>query len=401
MKLDPQQGKILQAIDAASETILSASHQIHDHPELGYQEVFASGLLADTLAAHGFEVERGFVGIPTAFRARKGSGHGPRVAFLAEYDALPVVGHGCGHNIIATSALSAGIGLGSVISELEGEVCVIGTPAEETDGAKVVMVERGAFQSVDAALMVHPHEGYYYMTESLAMDALEVSFFGKPAHAAVAPWEGINALDAMIQTFNSLNALRQQVRPDARLHGVIVDGGAAPNIIPDHTVGRFYLRAKTRQYLDELVDKFKACVQGAALATGTRFEIKNYENSFDDMVNNLVLAERMRTYFTEVLGSPPFKRAPESFGSVDMGDVSHVVPGVHILIDIADGKSLSPHTPEFQKAVATPYADSALLQAGKALALTGYDVITDAGFLEAARTEFVTTLGYPPAKSSG
>jgi amidohydrolase len=401
MILDARQEKILQAIDAAAESILSTSHQIHDHPELGYQEVFASGLLADTLAAHGFEVERGYAGIPTALCARKGNGRGPRVAFLAEYDALPGIGHGCGHNIIATSALSAGIGLGEVVTELEGEVWVIGTPAEETDGAKVVMLERGAFQSVDAALMIHPHEGNYYMTESLAMDALEVSFFGQPAHAATAPWEGINALDAMIQTFNSLNAMRQQVRPDARLHGVIVEGGTAPNIIPDHTVGRFYLRAKTRQYVNELVEKFKACVQGAALATGTRFELKNYENSFDDMVNNLVLAERMRAYFTEVLGSASFKRAPESFGSVDMGNVSHVVPAVHILIDVADGKALSPHTREFQQAVATPYADSALLRAGKAMALTGYDVLTNAGFLEAARAEFAKTLGYPPANSSG
>jgi len=401
MKLDQRQEKILQAIDTAAGTILSASHQIRDYPELGYQEVFASGLLADILAAHGFIVERGYAGIPTAFCARKGSGRGPRVAFLAEYDALPVVGHGCGHNIIATSALSAGIGLGAVVPELVGDVWVIGTPAEETDGAKVVMVERGAFQSIDAALMIHPHEGNYYMTESLAMDALEASFYGRPPHAAAAPWEGINALDALIQTFNNMNALRQQVRPDARLHGVIVEGGVVPNIIPDHTVGRFYLRAKTRQYLNELVEKFRACVQGAALATGTRFDVKNYENSFDDMVNNLVLAERMHAYFTQVLGSGPFKRAPEAFGSVDMGNVSHVVPSVHILIDIADGKSLSPHTPEFQQAVATPYADAALLRAGKALALTGFDVLIDAGFLAAARTEFANTLGYTPAKSSG
>jgi len=160
------------------------------------------------------------------------------------------------------------------------------------------------------------------------------------------------------------------------------------------------LRAKTRQYLNELVDKFKACVQGAALATGTRFEVKNYENSFDEMDNNLVLAERMHAYLTQFLGSPPFKRAPESFGSVDMGNVSHVVPGVHILIDIAQGKALSPHTPEFQQAVATPYADAALLRAGKAMALTGYDVLTKPGFLDAARAEFTKTLGIPPAKSS-
>ncbi len=235
-----------------SANIFSISHRIHDNPELGYQEKFASGLLCDTLEQHGFTVEREYVGISTAFCARRGNGQGPRVAFLAEYDALPGMGHGCGHNIIATSALSAGIGLGAVIGELGGEVWVIGTPAEETDGAKVVMVQKGAFNQIDAALMIHPHAGYYYTTESLALDALEVEFFGKPSHAAAAPWEGVNALDAMLMTFNSLNALRQQIRPDARIHGIISNGGAAPNIIPDHTMARFYLRAKQRSYLNEL-----------------------------------------------------------------------------------------------------------------------------------------------------
>ncbi len=399
MTINAQQGNILQAIENSATTILEVSHQIHANPELGYEEVYASGLLAHTLEAYGFEVETGYAGIPTAFCARKGSGKGPRVAFLAEYDALPEVGHACGHNIIATSALGAGIGLGAVVEKIGGEVWVIGTPAEETDGAKVVMVERGAFQAVDAALMIHPHENNYYLTESLAMDALEVQFFGKPAHAASAPWEGINALDALILTFTGINALRQQVRPDARIHGVITRGGAAPNIIPEHTVGRFYVRAKTRSYLDELTEKVKACVKAAALATGTRFEIHNYENSFDDMVNNHIIAERMRDYFTQDLGSGLFLRAPESFGSADMGNVSHVVPAVHVLIDVANGKPLFPHTHEFQLAVVTPYADAAVIRAGKAMALTGYDLLTDPSFLQSTRKEFSTSLGYPPATS--
>ena len=399
MELSTLQQLIIQAVEEARDTILDVSHQIHAHPELGYEEVFASGLLMQTLEEHGFQVEKGYSGIPTAFCARKGTGNGPRVAFLAEYDALPVVGHGCGHNMIATSALGAGIGLGAVVAQSGGEVWVVGTPAEETDGAKVVMVDRGAFQAVDAALMIHPHEKNFFLTESLAMDAIEVQFFGKPAHAAAAPWEGKNALDALILTFSNLNALRQQIQPDARIHGVITNGGAAPNIIPDHTVGRFYIRAKTRSYLNELVGKFKACVQAAALATDTRFELRNYENSFDDMVNNHVLAERMRDYFTEALNSSPFLRAPDSFGSVDMGNVSQVVPAVHVLVDVADGRRLVPHTHEFQQAVATPYADAAILRAGKALALTGYDVLTHPDFLEAARREFTATLGHPPASS--
>ena len=388
MELSQLQKKILQAIDAASASILSVSHQIHANPELGYQEVFASHLLCETLEQFGFQVERNYVGIPTAFCARKGGSQSPRVAFLAEYDALPEIGHACGHNIIATSALSAGIGLAAVIDQLDGEVWVIGTPAEETDGAKVTMVQKGAFEGIDAALMIHPHEGYYYCTESLALDAVEVEFFGKPSHAAAAPWEGINALDAMLMTFNSLNALRQQVRPDARLHGVIVNGGAAPNIIPDHTLGRFYIRAKQRSYLNELRQKFLACVQGAALATGTRCETRLYENPFDDMQNNLVLAERMRDYLSEVLGVAHIERAPEHFGSIDMGNVSHVVPAVHVLVDVAQGKPLSPHTREFQQAVATAYADETILRAGKALALTGYDVLSEPAFRAAAWQAF-------------
>lgn len=388
MEINQQQKTIMQAIDSVTEEIFSISHQIHEHPELGYDLWFASGLLCETLERHGFTVERDYVGIPTAFRARKGKGNKPRVAFLAEYDALPEIGHACGHNIIATSALSAGIGLGAVIDELDGEVWVIGTPAEETDGAKVVMVQKGAFQGVDAALMIHPHAGYYYMTESLAMDAVEVEFFGKPSHAAAAPWEGINALDALLMTFNSVNALRQQVRPDARIHGIITSGGAAPNIIPEHTVGRFYIRAKKRSYVNELHQKFLACVQGAATATGTRYETRLYENPFDDMQNNLVLAERMRDYLTGVLGVEKVDRAPETYGSVDMGNVSHVVPAVHVLVDIAQGEALIPHTHEFQAAVRTPYADATILRAGKALALTGYDVLMDEPFREAAWKEF-------------
>lgn len=388
MEINHQQKKIIQAIDAAQDYILSISHRIHQNPELGYEEVFASNLLCEALEKFGFRVERNYVGIATSFCARIGSGSGPKVAFLAEYDALPEIGHACGHNIIATSALSAGIGLAAVSEELDGEIWVIGTPAEETDGAKVVMVQKRAFEGIDAALMIHPHEGYYYMTESLAMDAIEVEFFGKPSHAAAAPWEGLNALDAMLMTFNALNALRQQVRPDARLHGVITNGGAAPNIIPDHTVGRFYVRAKHRAYVNELHQKFLACVQGAALATGTRHEAHLYENPFDDMQNNLVLAERMRDYLSEVLGVEKVERAPEHFGSIDMGNVSHVVPAVHVLVDVAQGKPLSPHTREFQAAAATPYADQAILRAGKALALTGYDVLAEADFRAAAWEAF-------------
>ena len=396
MKLDATQEKIKAAIDAASNQVLDVSHQIHDHPELGNQEFFASGLLVQTLRGHGFEVETGFAGLETAFCACKGKpGSHPVVAFLAEYDALPEIGHACGHNIICTSALSAGIGLGSAIGEMQGQVWVVGTPAEETVGAKVIMAKGGYFKGVDAALMIHPHMGNYYATHALALTALKVEFFGKPSHAAAAPWEGINALDAMLLTFNNLNALRQQLKPDVRIHGIISKGGVAPNIIPEYTEGHFYVRAQQRVYLDEVVKKFYACGEAAAQATGCRVALSKYEEDFDEMVNNLALAERVRDYLVEDLGSGPFEYAPDHFGSIDMGNVSHVVPGIHVLIDIANGQKLSLHTRPFCEAAATDYAGQAMLRAGKALALTGYDVITHPEFLQKVRSEFEQYLGRP------
>jgi amidohydrolase len=389
MEFTAQQDQIVGAIDGIADQILDVSHQVHNHPELGNQEFFASALLMQTLLAHGFEVEKGFAGMETAFCARKGkAGSKPIVAFLAEYDALPEIGHACGHNIICTSALSAGIGLGSVVEELDGQVWVIGTPAEETAGAKVSMADRGYFSTVDAALMIHPHTGNYYVTHALALTAIKIEFFGRPSHAAAAPWEGVNALDAMLLTFNNINALRQQLKPDVRIHGVISKGGDAPNIIPEHTEGHFYVRARQRIYLNEVLQKFHACAEAAAQATGCEVKFSKYEEDFDEMVNNQTMAERVRDYLVDCLDSGPFEYAPDHFGSIDMGNVSQVTPGIHVLIDIADGQTLSPHTRPFCLAAATPYADQAILRAGKALALTGYDLLSQPEFLGKVREEF-------------
>lgn len=397
MELDQLQNQISAAIDAAAAEIISVSHQIHAHPELGREEVFASGLLADTIAGHGFEVERGVAGIPTAFRARKGGGSGPRVAFLAEYDALPEVGHGCGHNVIASSALAAAIGLGDVIESLAGEVLLIGTPAEESFGAKVEMTDKGVFDEVDAAMMIHPYHENFSDVETLAIDGYRVEFFGVAAHAAAAPWDGRNALDGLILLFNNLNALRQHIRPDARIHGIIKSGGAAPNIIPEYADGRFYVRASKRQYLGEVTEKFKACAEAAAIATGTRVQVSGYETNFDDIQGNLTLAQRMTRYLVGALGSRPFKSTPSTLGSTDMGNVSHRIPAIHLMVDITEGREISTHTHEFCQAAATPYADQAILRSGKGLALTGYDFLTNPTLRKAAREEFAKDLGYPPA----
>ena len=394
MALDINQKKICTFIDTEKERLLSTSHQIHARPELGNQEIFASGLLAEMLEGYGFKVERNYLDIPTAFRACKtGRKERPRVSFLAEYDALPGVGHGCGHNVIATASLGAGIGLGAVIAELEGEVCVIGTPAEETTGAKVTMVRKGAFQDIDLSMMIHPYNGNYYVTEALAVNAVSVRFKGRPSHAAASPWDGLNALDAMILLFNNIGALRQQLRPDARIHGVITNGGAAANIIPDLTEALFNVRAMQRDYLNSLMGKFKDCARAAALATGTELEVTVFENGYDNMVNNLTLAERFRDHMVDHLGSEPFQRAPDSFGSIDMGNVSKVVPAVHILINITEDPAVSLHTEAFKRAARTPLADQVMLRAAKGLALTAYDALTDAKFLQSAWAEFKTSPG--------
>lgn len=391
--LSPQHQQINDFIDEQRDTLLHVSHEIHAHPELGYQEYFAAELLTKTLDDFGFEVTTEFVDIPTAFIARKaGKGSKPRIAFLAEYDALPDVGHACGHNIISTTSVTAGIGLASVLSDYAGEVCVIGTPAEETDGAKVVMVRKGVFADFDAALMIHPYTDNFYLTEALALDPLQVNFHGKPAHAAASPWLGINALDATILHYNSLNALRQQLRPDVRIHGVITKGGAAANIIPDETSANFYIRAADRTYLNEVVFKFKECAYAAARATGTTVDMVAYENSFDDMFNNEPMALRFRDHML-ALGSGPFKRAPDTFGSIDMGDVSQVLPAIHALVKVTDDSSLSLHTREFQQAACSPMADEAILRAGKALAFTGFDLISNPDFLTHAKAAFASRSG--------
>lgn len=388
MTLNALQQRIITAIDNASETIINLSHTIHEHPELSGEEVFASNLLIENLESFGFVVERGFAGIPTAFCARKGPAGRPRVAFLAEYDALPGLGHACGHNVIATTAFGAGIGLGSLGEDLAGEVWVVGTPAEETDGAKCTMTLRGVFNDLDAALMIHPHEGNYTATYSLALSPLQVSFLGRAAHAAAAPWEGINALDALLLTFTNMNAMRLEVTPDVRMHGVITKGGEAANIIPEFSQGRFYLRAARRSTLDQVVERFKNCARAGALATGCQVEFSNYESSYDDMLNNMALAGRFRDYMVQELGSGPFLPSPDSFGSIDMGNVSHVVPAIHALVDISDGKKIIPHTHEFARAARTEYADQALIRAGKGLALTGLDVLHNQDFRLLIQDEF-------------
>ncbi|MBC5636932.1 M20 family metallopeptidase [Ornithinibacillus sp. BX22] len=363
--------------------------QMYDHPELGDQEYESMKLLTSLLEKHSFSIETGIVGRPTAFKAEYTSGKpGPKIAYLAEYDALPGIGHGCGHNLIGTMSVGAGITLSKVIEEIGGSVVVLGTPAEETNGAKVPMNEQGVFDDMDVAMILHPSDQSYVSGESLAMDAIQFAYSGKASHAAASPEKGINALDSVIQLFNGINALREHLPTDVRIHGVITEGGKAANVVPDYAVTQFYIRAKARSYLNEVVEKVKNIATGAALMAGTTLEISNYELSYDDMITNQSLSDA----FTKNLAQTsdlPILAAKQSYGSIDMGNVSQVVPAIHPYIGL-NKPGLVAHTKQFAEQTITEDGYKTLKSGALALAGTGFDIITNKDLLESIKSEFET-----------
>lgn len=387
MRLELLRQRIIQCIDAQSAHLQELALKLHVNPEIGGEEYFAQELLCSYAAQQGFNVSKGLAGVPTSFAATRQNGEGAKVAFLAEYDALPEVGHACGHNLIAMASTAAAVGLASVLDSVPGEVTLFGTPSEETNGAKVPMSAAGLFDAYDAALIVHPGGGTCVDAASLALDAIEFTFLGKPAHAAGAPHEGINALDAVISLFNNLNALRQHLTSDVRIHGIITEGGVAPNIVPERSVARFYFRAAERSYLNEVVEKAKSVAKGAALATGCRLEMRNFELSFDNLRSNRLLASTFRSHL-EALGITDIEPPSDSKGSTDMGNVSHVAPAIHPSMRIGP-KTLVSHTHEFCQAAASPEALAAMLTAAKAMALTGLDVLTNPDLRQQIRAEFL------------
>jgi amidohydrolase len=360
---------------------------LYQHPELGDQEYESMNLLVTLLKEHGFEVETGVVGRPTAFKAVFTSDKpGPTIAYLAEYDALPGVGHGCGHNLIGTMSVGAGILLSKVVEEVGGNVVVLGTPAEETNGAKVPMSEQGIFDDIDVAMILHPSDQSYVSGESLAMDAIQFAYTGKASHAAASPEKGINALDSVIQLFNGINALREHLPSDVRIHGIIADGGKAANVVPDYAVAQFYLRAKERSYLNEVVEKVNNIAKGAALMTGATLEVSNYELSYDEMNTNEFLSNAF-TKNLEKTSKLPIFAAKQSYGSIDMGNVSQVVPAIHPYISL-NKPGLIAHTKEFADQTVTEDGYETLNSGVLALAYTGLDIITDHKLYQSIISEF-------------
>lgn len=368
--------------------LFNISQQLYENPELGDEEYESMELLVNYLRSHSFEVETDIVDRPTAFKAEfKGKKAGPTVAFLAEYDALPDIGHACGHNLIAAMSVGAGVVLSKFIQEIGGSVVVFGTPAEETNGAKVAMSEEGVFDDVDVAMMVHPSDVSAESGTSLAMDAIQFSFKGKAAHAAGAPEEGINALDGVIQLFNGINALREHLPTDVRMHGVISEGGQAANIVPEKAVAQFYFRAETREVLNRVVEKAKNIANGAALITGTTVDISNYELSYDNMITNKTLSEVFKKNL-QAISQHPVYPAEKASGSVDMGNVSQVVPAIHPYVGLNE-PGLIFHTKEFADKTITNDGREAITSAVLALAQTGYDVINDKELLTTIKKEFL------------
>ncbi len=370
-----------RTVDHVADQLIALSDWMADHPEIGYQEVQASEKLAALLDEFGAEVERGVAGLPTAFRAELPGGHeGPRVGIIAEYDALPEVGHGCGHNIIATAAIGAGIALSRIGGRLPGSVVVIGTPAEESavpdPGGKITLLEAGVFTGLDAALMIHPGtEDRLGLTPSLVAYGLEIEFFGRPAHAAANPHEGVNALDAMILFFSAIGLLRQQTRDDARLHGVILHGGSAPNVIPHYTKARFRVRAKDRPYADELQRRVIACAEGAATATGTRMEWREYARPYLNTLPNSTLAQAFGANMEAIGRTLTPDAEHDGAASTDLGNVSQVIPVVQAILGIC-GREAGWHTKEVAAATKTERGHAAIVAGARSIAMTAIDLLS-------------------------
>lgn len=366
---------------------------IHEHPELGSEEFQAVEKLTKLLEKHGFTVKREVAGLKTAFRATYAlSGNTtPTIAYLAEYDALPEVGHACGHNLIGIMSAGAGILLSKLKAGLKGRIVVLGTPDEEGEGGKISMIKEGMFRDIDAAMMIHPGgSGNIKRRWNLAAFPVAVEFHGKPAHAAAKPYEGINALDAMIQLFNNIAQLRQQLKDDVRIHGIITHGGAATNIIPEYTRGTFAVRASELDRTYEVLEKFKNCVKAAALATGATENIHiNFEKAYQPLMTNNVLMD-LYSENMQSLGVKVEEQSPSELGgSSDMGNVSQVVAAIHPSCGIAEpGQEIIGHSHEFAAASKSERAKTAMMHGMQALAMCGVDLLGNPDTLRAVKEEF-------------
>jgi len=391
LDLDHLKKLVVEEVDRIRERIIRMADTIHENPELGHQEFKASEILTTALREGGFEVRLGVAGMKTAFTAlKRGGAERPVVGILCEYDALKGLGHACGHNLIGAGGVGAALALSSVLPQIPGSLMVFGTPAEEggveNAGGKVIMVEE--FKAADACLIWHPgSRNMASRQSSFAREAIQFEFYGKAAHAGGSPWEGVNALNALLLMFRAIDALRQHVRPDVRIHGIIEKGGEAPNIVPDYASAKLYVRAADINYLREVSEKVKNCARGAALATGAEVKFWNYANTYANTIPNLTLADAIEENM-RALGVEVHKGILPGGGSTDVGNVSQVTPICSFYLAIGP-ETLVGHTPEFRDAARSEKGHEALIMAAKIMAMTALDLYLKPGFLEKVREEWM------------
>ncbi len=386
MNLAEAKLQVANRIDALEEDLWRIASSLYANPELSFNEFQSADLITSFLGERGFDIEKGSGGLETAFQAVRGdNGGSPVVAILAEYDALPEIGHACGHNLIAAAAVGAGLGAASVLDQFAGQIRVVGTPAEEGGGGKRIMVEAGVFEDVDAAMMFHPASKNMVFRGSLASMRLRLEFIGKTSHAAASPQEGINALDAMILTFNNINALRQHFDIKDRIAGIITRGGDAANIIPGYTSAEFSVRGENENRRSEVLQKLINCAEAAALSTGCKLKYETMPGYTEIVPNHVVgdlFAENLTSLGRNVVTPEPYER----MGSTDMGNVSKVVPSIHPYLETVT-KDIAGHTVEFREVCMSEKGKSALLDAAKSMAMTAVDLFMNPYLVHDARTE--------------
>ena len=373
-------------IDKLRKELIGLSNKIHDNPETMFQEYKACGWLASTLESHNFKVEKNVADLETAFKAVFPSNKkSPKIAFLAEYDALPGIGHGCGHNLISAMSVGAAIGL-SKIKNLSGSIIVLGTPAEEGGGGKVTMIEKGIFNKIDAAMMIHPDTKNIVGRGALAVKELKIKFKGKSAHASAEPEKGINALDAVIQTFNNINALRQHLTEDVRIHGIIINGGIKPNIVPDYAEALFYVRAEDDKYLLKVLEKVKNCAKAGGIATDASVSFEMETGYKSKKLNPTLYSVFKKNFERFVSIDKPSEHG--GLGSSDIGDLSWVVPAIHPYISISN-RDIPSHSIEFAKAAKSELGNKAIIIGAKSLAYTAIDLLTNPKLMKKVKEDFI------------
>ena len=385
------------AVDSLAPALIDASHAIHANPELNFAEHYAHDLLCAAIRANGLDVTPHAFGVETAFDAAVGTS-GPTVAVLCEYDALPGIGHACGHNIIATAGLGAGLALASVAEAAGGRLRLMGTPAEEGGGGKIVMARNGAFAGIDAAMMIHPADADLVKMDTIALHQLQTRFFGKASHAAAAPWEGRNALDAAVLGYMNIAALRQHIRPTERVHGIFVRGGDKANIVPAETEMSWIVRSPTVHGLAQLEQRVLTCLDAAATACGCTSAHEWDPVTYADMIDN---GPMVASYVTNAAAvgrdvQDPAAAGRAVVGSTDMGNVSYLVPSIHPMIQVAP-TGVAIHTVDFAGFAVSDAGDRAVIDGAKIMAMTAIDLWSAKGLMEEATAAFTTAKAARPA----